>query len=185
MENYSTYSKETLAVLSERFENINFKFLDKDIGVKINTFIVHGLSSDLENDNNWRIISEEIALKFQSKITSIDEKWNLYIIYVCSDKVNKELKARIENDKFSTRKIVENRQIEKLTDEIANNLIIKHITHTDLVEIVNNTQEKIIKSYSPKNKNIWGLIPKDKSVFRDPKSQKYIIEQLKKINYEN
>ncbi len=185
MENYSVFSNSVLEDLSERFENLLFKFLEQNIGVKISVFLVHGTASDLEKDDNWRIISEEIALKFQSKIESKDDKWNLYIIYVCSEKVDKELKAKIENNKFSSRKIVEDNQTEKLTDEIVNNLIIKHITNTDLVEIVNNTKENIEKSYTPKNTVIWDLIPKKESVLRNKDLQNQIIEQLKKVKYEN
>lgn len=117
MENYSAYSNSILEDLSKRFENLTFKFSVQDIGVKTSTFLVHGSCSNIEEANNWRLISEEIALKFQSKITSKDDKWNLYIIYVCSDIVYKELKARIENDKFSSRKIVEDWTCNKKVDD--------------------------------------------------------------------
>ena len=184
MESYSV-SNSVLKGLSERFENLLFKFLEQNIGVKISVFLVHGSSSDLEQDNNWRIISEEIALKFQSKLESKDDKWNLYIIFTCSDKIDKDLKAKIENNKFSSRKIVEDENINKLTDEIVNKLIVKHITNTDLVEVVNNTKENIEKKYKPKNTVIWDLIPKGESVLRNKDLQKQIIEQLKKVKYEN
>lgn len=185
MENYSAYSDIVLKDLSERFKQLTFKFLIQDIGVKISVFVVHGSCSNLEEGNNWRIISEEIALKFQNKIISKDDKWNIYIIYACSDKVDKELKAKIENDKFSSRKIVEDNQTKELSDEIVNNLIVKHITNTDLVNIVNNTDENIEKSYHPQKAEVWDLIPKNESVMRNKGLQNTIIEQLKKINYEN
>jgi hypothetical protein len=185
MENYSVYSNTVLGDLSKRFENLNFKFLVKDIGVKISVFIVHGKSSDIKQKDNWRLVSEEIALKFQSRMDSKDDKWNLYIIYTFSDKVDKELKAKIENNKFSSRKIVVDSQIDKLTTELVNNLIIQHITNTDLIDTVNKTNESVEKKYEPKNKSIWGLIPKGDSITGNTKLQTNIIEQLKKANYED
>ncbi|MFB9052297.1 ABC-three component system middle component 1 [Formosa undariae] len=185
MENYSAYSTTVLDDLSKRFENLNFKFLVHDIGVKISVFIVNGKSSDIEQKDNWRLVSEEIALKFQSKMDSKDDKWNLYIIYTFSDKVDKELKAKIENNKFSSRKIVVDSQIDKLRDELINNLIIQHITNTDLIDIVNKTDESVEKKYEPKNKSIWDLIPKTDSIIGNTKLQTNIIEQLKKAYYED
>lgn len=184
MENYLVDSKAILDGLANRFENLTFKFLVLDIGVKVSVFFVYGNSSNLAKDYTWRSISEEIALKFQSKIESKEDKWNLYIVYSFMDNVDKELKARIENDKFSSRKIVEDNQTEELSDEIAKSLIVKHITNTDLIDLVNDTTENVEKDYKPKNDQIWNLI-KDTSILGNTSIQKKIIEQLKNINYEN
>ena len=47
------------------------------------------------------------------------------------------------------------------------------------------TKENIEKKYNPKNTAIWDLIPKGESVLRNKDLQKQIIEQLKKVKYEN
>ncbi len=184
MENYLVFSKTTVDDLAIRFENLTFKFLALDIGVKVSVFFVHGISSRLAKDFTWRSISEEIALKFQSKIESKDDKWNLYIIFSCTDKVDKELKALIENNKFSSRKIVEDNQAEELSDEMANNLIVKHITNTDLIQLVNNTQEIKKETYTPKNEKIWELINRS-TILGNKELQNDIIEKLKNLNHEN
>lgn len=185
MENYSVYSDDILKDLSNRFQYLSFTYSVKDIGVKISVFLVQGKSSDIKQEDSWRLISEEIALKFQSKMDSKDDKWNLYIIYVCSDKVDKELKAKIENDKFSSRKIVIANQTERLKKESVNNLIVQHITNTDLIDTVNKTNESVEKKYEPNSKSIWDLIPKGDSIIGNTKLQTNIIEQLKKVNYED
>lgn len=152
---------------------------------KINVLI---FQSDYENLKlKWENVSSAVSMCYQADIKDENEfeKWNLYIIYVCYDKVDKELKAKIENNKFSSRKIVEDNQIDKLTDEVVNKLIIKHITNTDLVDIVNDTRENIQKVYEPKNTEIWNLIPKDEYITRKKELQNDIIEQLKKLKYEN
>jgi hypothetical protein len=181
MENYLVDSKPILDNLAKRFENLTFKFLVLDIGVKVSVFFVHGISSNLAKDYTWRSISEEIALKFQSKIESKEDKWNLYIVYSFMDNVDKELKAIIENDKFSSRKIVEDNQTEEFSDEIANSLIVKHITNTDLIDLVNDTKENIEKNYKPKKDQIWNLI-KDTSILGNKGLQSNIIEKLKKLH---
>jgi hypothetical protein len=185
MENYLVYSKSVLDDLSKKFENLSFKYFIQDIGVKISVFVVHGSYSNLENGNNWRTISEEIALKFQSKITSKDDKWNLYIIYACSEKVDKDLKAKIENDKFSSRKIVDDNINQELNEELVNNLIKRHITHSDLIDIVDNTETKLEEVYVPNDPNIWSIIPNNKLVSGNLELQKNMIKQLKACCNEN
>ncbi len=135
----------------------------------------------------WNKVSSAVSMCYQADVNDENEfeKWNLYIIYICTETVDKELKAKIENDKFSSRKIVVANQTEKLTTELANNLIIQHITNTDLINTVNKTNESVEKKYEPKNKSIWDLIPKGDSIIGNTKLQTNIIEQLKKANYED
>ena len=85
-------------------------------------------------------------MKYQPKLESVYEKWNLYIIYVTNDKTSKELKNKIENDKFSSRKIVEDNFSQKFNEQEANKLIIIHITNSDLKEIVDKMVEEKINS---------------------------------------
>jgi hypothetical protein len=158
---------------------------NNDDSWKMNVLI---FQSDYENLKlKWNNVSSAVSMCYQADVNDENEfeKWNLYIIYVCSEKVDKELKAQIENNKFSSRKIIADNQTEKLTDDIVNDLIIKNITNTDLVEAVNNTKENIEKKYNPKNTAIWDLIPKGESVLRNKDLQKQIIKQLKKVKYEN
>lgn len=152
---------------------------------KINVLI---FQSDYETLKlKWNKVSSAVSMCYQADVNDENEfeKWNLYIIYICTETLDKELKAKIENDKFSSRKIVIANQTEKLTTELANNLIIQHITNTDLINTVNKTNESVEKKYEPKNKSIWDLIPKGDSIIGNTKLQTNIIEQLKKANYED
>jgi len=137
-------------------------------------------------NKKWEKVSSAVSMCYQADIDNQNEfqKWNLYIIYSCIDKVDKELKALIENDKFSSRKIVEDNQSEELSDEIANNLIVKHITNTDLIELVNSTQEITERTYTPKNEKIWKLINRS-TILGNKELQNDIIEKLKNLNHEN
>lgn len=185
MENYLPYKENILKELTESYKSLIFKFIIEKININISVLFVYGLSKDLEENDNWEKISEEIALKYQSKISNVVDKWNIYIIYVCQDTAKKELKNKIENNRFSSRKIVEDNFQTELTDENANELIIKHITNTDLIKAIAETNDSIQEDYLPINKNLWKLIPKDESISGNKDKQEDLIELLKKLENEN
>ncbi len=185
MKNYLTYKETILSDLSESFEEFTFKCFIKKININISVFFVYGASNNLNKNDNWQKISEEIALKYQSKINDLNDKWNIYIIYVCSNEVNKTLKNKIENDKFSSRKIVEDKFEGVLTDEKVNEFIIKHITNTDLKDLVERTIENTELDYEPVEQKIWNIIPKNSLISGDKKLQTGLLEQIKNIQNEN
>ena len=185
MEKYLEYSTDVINQLKEKYKNCDFQFLLTQSNVNISVFFVLANSFTLSEEKLWENISKEIALKYQTKLESIYEKWNLYIIYVTNDIVPKELKNKIENDKFSSRKIVEDSYTEEFNDIVANELIIKHITNTDLKGILTKTQDKIQEEYTPINSELWKLIHKDVSFGRDTELQKQIVEQIIRLSDEN
>ena len=180
MGKYSEYSQEILQELSNKYTNSTFDFHLVELNVSISVFFVLANSSVLEENNLWQKISEEIALKYQPKLESVYEKWNLYIIYVTNDKTSKELKNKIENDKFSSRKIVEDNFSQKFNEQEANKLIIIHITNSDLKEIVDKTSEVNITKYIPVNPNLWKLLDTDDKVIGDKEAQEFIVKELNK-----
>lgn len=185
MENYLAYKENILKELTETYKSLIFKFIIEKININISVLFVYGLSKDFEDNDNWEKISEEIALKYQSKISNLVDKWNIYIIYLCKDIATKELKNKIENNRFSNRKIVEDNFQSELTDESANELIIKHITNTDLIKVIADTNDSIQEIYLPINEKLWKLIPKDESISGDTSKQKDLIELLKQLENEN
>ena len=83
-----------------------------------------------------------------------------------------------ENDKFSSRKIVEDSFGKEFNDDEANRLIVKHITNADLKEVVEATQEVSISAYTPKNRKLWELLIKEEKVSGDRKAQEEFIKQI-------
>lgn len=63
---------------------------------------------DNEKDliDNWKSINNSIAVEFQSQLENIVSIWNLYLMFFIKDSVSIEHKYEIEQDKYSTRKIV-------------------------------------------------------------------------------
>lgn len=181
MEKYLEYSTAVINQLKEKYKTCDFHFHLDDVNVKISVFFVLTNSSSLRESESWKKISEEIALKYQTKLDTVYEKWNLYIIYITNDIAPKELKNQIENDKFSSRKIVEDSYNKKFNDDEADRLIIKHITNSDLKEIVDATQEVTISKYVPQNQNIWKLLEKEEKVIGDRETQGKLIKDISKL----
>jgi hypothetical protein len=147
---------------------------------RINIFFLEGNSDTI--DESWKRFSNMVAANYQNSEYMGDskfDKWNFYIIYISKGIVSKELKNKIENDKFSSRKIIEDAYNKDFNDEEANSLIVKHITNADLKEVVEATQEVSISAYVPNNKELWELLVKEEKVIRDRKAQQ---EFIKKIN---
>lgn len=149
---------------------------------KINVFF-HVSNSEYIKEN-WLKIGSSISASYQSQLSSKNdefERWNFYIIYISRDEVEKGLKNKIENDKFSSRKIVEDKFSNELTEEIANNLIVRHITNTDLTSVIAKTKENIVTDYVPLDKNLWQAIPDSDLITGDVAQQKSIVEILKQL----
>jgi len=179
MEKYLEYSTDVIIQLKEKYKSCDFHFQLLHSNVNISVFFVLAKSFILSEESLWENISKEIALKYQSKLETVYEKWNLYIIFISSDKAPKELKNKIENDKFSSRKIVEDSYDKEFNNDEANILIVKHITNSDLKEIVGSTQEVTITEYITYNKKLWELLQNEEKIIGDRKAQQ---EFIKKIN---
>ena len=178
MERYLKYSSDLINQLKEKHATCDFEFHLASFNVNISVFFVFANSLTLSEENLWKNISKEIALKYQSKLETVYDKWNLYIIYVTSDETPKDLKKQIENDKFSSRKIVEGSYDKEFNEDEANRLIVEHITNTDLKEIVDVTKQVSISKYTPKNAELWKLLIKEEKVIGDREIQKEIVQKI-------
>lgn len=147
---------------------------------KINVFFLEADSPTL--NDCWKRFSNMVAAIYQTAEYMSDsefDRWNFYIIYISKGIVTKELKNKIENDKFSSRKIVEDAYDKEFNNEEANRLIVKHITNADLKDVVEATKETSISAYISENKTLWELLTIEEKVSNDRKAQE---ELIKKIN---
>ncbi|MDD7885261.1 ABC-three component system middle component 1 [Flavivirga sp. 57AJ16] len=160
-------------------ENCKVYHYRNENNFRINIFFLEANSGII--NENWKRFSNMVAANYQtSEYMSNREfdKWNFYIIYISKDNVSKELKNKIENDKFSSRKIVEDAYANEFNNEEANRLIVKHITNSDLKEIVEATQEVTISTYIPKNEKLWKLLLDEEKLIGDRKAQEAIIKKI-------
>jgi hypothetical protein len=64
------------------------------------------LNSVAELSLLWEKFTNDIALNFQAKLKENIELWNIYVVFFVNEKVNKDLKYTIQQDLYSSRKIV-------------------------------------------------------------------------------
>lgn len=176
------FSQRKISLEDFDIQNLQYFHYVNDEDWKINVFFA--ISDAKTISDKWKSFSDTIASIYQNSEYMSEnkefEKWNFYIIYVSKEKLSKYIKNKIENDRFSSRKIVENYHSLKFNDDEANKLIIKHITNTDLKEIVDATIEVNISKYVPVNPDLWKLLDTDDKVIGDKEAQEFIVKELNK-----
>ncbi|MFV8339618.1 ABC-three component system middle component 1 [Flavobacterium sp. LB3P21] len=183
MKYYKAEIEETILSILEGINIIKYVIENNDW--KISVFL--SVFEDQQTLNkSWVDISSTISSAFQVNLIGKEnefEKWNIYILYICKNDVEKGLKNKIENDKFSSRKIVEDNLKEILTDEVVEKLIVKHITNTDLEELLEITVVNPELTYIPLNLNIWQEIPKEvlDNRTKNNENSKLLLNKLKTI----
>ncbi len=55
----------------------------------------------------WEDLTENIAINFQINLQEEIERWNIYLLFLLENEVPKEIKYKVEQDKYSCRKLVE------------------------------------------------------------------------------
>jgi hypothetical protein len=83
-------------------------------------------------DTEWEKISGTIAAYYQASLVDQFTKWNIYVCYLCKTPISINLKYKIENDRFSSRKIVLDNFSETINDLTLDQIIRSHITNKDL-----------------------------------------------------
>lgn len=154
------YEQKNIKMLNEEikqaFENIIFFELGEiDFGGKILAcFVQFSTLGNLKSE--WRDFNNFITAKHLSNIQNEYSKWNFYIFYISTGIVTKDLKYEIENNKFSSRKIiienitdVNKEFIQKIVSEFITNDCIKFNVVVDEIEIFSRNQtinQALIKS---------------------------------------
>ncbi|MEQ8474486.1 MAG: hypothetical protein RIC35_25030 [Marinoscillum sp.] len=116
--------------LLERF-SIEFSSLDlRHRQVSIQDGQIHAFFLTIENEevlkSCWEEVTSWIAGRFQAKVESEFEQWNIYLFFMVPFKIDISLKYSIENDTFSSRKIV----IEG--GQAYDKILAEHIINSDL-----------------------------------------------------
>jgi hypothetical protein len=134
---------------SRTFERIQLGYHEIPIGDGIaHAFFLKYQNVDEINDS-WRKVSNFIALKCQSRILDDFGKWNTYLFLISGRSLGIDVKYKIENDTFSSRKIV-------IEDNSSyDDIINKHILNSDLEITIENYREQ-----NPLNKRdfLWALL---------------------------
>jgi hypothetical protein len=76
----------------------------------------------------WEALTASIAVNFQTNLESEFSTWNIYIFFILPVRISNSLKYKIENDTFSSRKIVV--QEGSGQDDIVNAHILNKLSYT-------------------------------------------------------
>lgn len=121
MENYSV----NLDPLKEDFEGL--EITHKTVDFKKGTTHVFLINFKMEtSESSWLKIASWLAANFQAELQDDFEVWNLYLFYSFSTSIDKSLKYKIENDTFSSRKTVLDKEMSM------DDIIEKHIKNSDI-----------------------------------------------------
>ncbi len=102
-------------------------------------------------NNNWKDFNGQITTDFVLDLKEEYSRWNFYIFYLSKETVEKQLKYEIENNKFSSRKIVIE-SVNSITEKEINFLISEHITNDNIkIGLENKQSLKFNKNASISN----------------------------------
>lgn len=114
-----------LKVTNNAFQLSSISYRELNYNGKIPVFFIKCTTID-ELENNWARFVDSVAFDFQSQLTDEFQIWNIYMFFIKPHGVTdtgrfNSLKLKIENDTFSSRKIVVE---EQEADEIINEHIV-------------------------------------------------------------
>lgn len=138
------------AIFQEDFPDVEVVYEKITFGGNIHNFFLKFPNED-KLDKDWRKISNAIAVYFQSKQADEFGKWNTYIFYLFDRPVKKDLKYRIENDTFSSRKILIEREMSYA------DIITEHIVNDNLKTSKHNIELTNPELFNP-DPVIWSAI---------------------------
>jgi len=124
-------------------------------------------------------VRDFIAIYFQSEYIDKEvERWNLYIFFFVRGNVNLEVKYKIEQDKFSSRKIVIDGIQEDITDEFIRNKIEEELFNFKIEQAQEYTETKIDEILKIKHTAVLNQIEKNKKQKISEVELQLIIEEL-------
>lgn len=93
----------------------------------------------------WKEFNSFITAEYLIKINNEFSKWNSYVFYLTESTVEKTLKYEVENNKFSTRKIVIESINQAIDDNTIKNILSEYIINNN---IEFNVEIQDIESFS-------------------------------------
>ncbi|MBV4438457.1 ABC-three component system middle component 1 [Clostridium tyrobutyricum] len=113
----------------EKVENKNKK--EYELNIICCTF-----NKEEDLNNYWKRIVDNVALYVQSKLEKTIELYNVYIIFFIEE-INEQLLYKIEQDKYSSRKIVIKKAM-PMSEEELKDIVNKRLFYFDIEKSQNN-----------------------------------------------
>jgi hypothetical protein len=100
------HSRENIDFLTRNFGKVDFALYQSDDSNRFISCFVARFSDGVQCESIWKQINNEIAINFQAQLQNEFAAWNIYLALVTPLPVSRDLKYKIENDRFALRKIV-------------------------------------------------------------------------------
>jgi len=126
----STSTDISISIILEMFPDLNIQLHKIKYIDYVHAFFIK-FPSIAVLEKEWENVNNAIAFHYQARLENEFEIWNLYLFYVTDKQAGKDIKYRIENDTFSSRKIVLD-QSKSVDIEFVEKQLESHITNTDL-----------------------------------------------------
>jgi hypothetical protein len=98
----------------------------------------------------WAEVRNFVAYRFQANVNDEFRKWNIYLFFILPGPISLDIKYRIENDTFSSRKVIiekEMNQDDIITEHIINKLSFNTNAVYNATTDVYNYDEVIKKAF--------------------------------------
>jgi hypothetical protein len=120
-----------LEFLSSQYENIQFHMFGSNDRISFISCLVCVCNSSKDIVDNWQAIQNMATVYYQN--SGGFNSWNMYLVFFSVEKIPIWEKYKIENNKFSARKIVldelqESPSLEQLTSQLENQLLGSDLT---------------------------------------------------------
>ncbi len=125
MTNYLDNLGKTVDIIRGLFPDLPIVWETHRYGGQIHVFFIHP-SDAAQLAAIWENLTSAIAGKFQTQLETEYEIWNIYLFYIMKSPVSPQVKYQIENDTFSSRKII----VEK--EQPTSEILADHIFNSNL-----------------------------------------------------
>lgn len=140
------------------FDLVEYRYkLERSYKVHIFSMVIKDQKELLEV---WEDICSDIALSFQAELKADIEIWNIYILFLVQENVNSQVRYLIEQDKYSSRKLVVEGVKDSIDEEYINELIKEKLFHVSIVEDSNSNDnnKKMSQKLKEEYNNLYSVI---------------------------
>lgn len=164
--------------LAAMYPEIKFSLYRSDDETKFISCFVAQFEDEATCEKNWLNITNLIALNYQEPLDNEAAAWNIYLALVLPSTVVKNLKYRIENDRFALRKLVlDGPAYAKITELKLIDVLESAILGNDL-KVSDSHQENTVETELDSANFVRDLVSKDSLIPVDGKDISIKIRKL-------
>jgi hypothetical protein len=128
------------------------------------------VSSEAKLNELWDILNSVISSELGKDFKNDFQMWNFYLFYLCKEEIGVELKYKIINNKFSSRKVVIDKFDKKIDKQVVEGIIAEYIVGSDIFldeKVKTRPEESSYYSESKVFKNIESIYLQDRGKSHD------------------